>query len=63
MALALFSPRNPVTGENQLFGEFLLNAQGDVVAGIRTPEPIRRLRLTMPKFIKILRRTFRISLS
>ena len=42
--------RNPVTGENQLFGEFLLNAQGeDVVAGIRTPEPIRRLRLTMPK--------------
>ncbi|WP_301553920.1 PEP/pyruvate-binding domain-containing protein, partial [Staphylococcus aureus] len=39
--------RNPVTGENQLFGEFLLNAQGeDVVAGIRTPEPIRRLRLT-----------------
>ncbi len=54
--------RNPVTGENQLFGEFLLNAQGeDVVAGIRTPEPIRRLRLTMPKSLSRfspLRRTF-----
>jgi phosphoenolpyruvate synthase/pyruvate phosphate dikinase len=36
----LFS-RNPSTGENQLYGEFLLNAQGeDVVSGIRTPSPI-----------------------
>ena len=36
--------RNPASGENQLFGEFLLNAQGeDVVAGIRTPEPIAAL--------------------
>ena len=36
--------RNPASGEHQLFGEFLLNAQGeDVVAGIRTPEPIAAL--------------------
>jgi pyruvate,orthophosphate dikinase len=35
--------RNPATGENRFFGEFLLNAQGeDVVAGIRTPQPIDR---------------------
>ncbi len=41
--------RNPATGERGLFGEFLLNAQGeDVVAGIRTPEPIERLRELMP---------------
>ena len=33
--------RNPATGENQLYGEYLVNAQGeDVVAGIRTPKPI-----------------------
>ena len=45
--------RNPVTGKINCLESFL-NAQGeDVVAGIRTPEPIRRLRLTMPKFIKI----------
>ena len=37
--------RNPSTGENSLYGEFLINAQGeDVVAGIRTPEQIARLR-------------------
>ena len=41
--------RNPSTGEASLFGEFLLNAQGeDVVAGIRTPEPIARLQEKMP---------------
>ena len=35
--------RNPSTGENQFYGEFLLNAQGeDVVAGIRTPQPINK---------------------
>src|SRR5262245_18427464 len=35
--------RNPSTGEHQLYGEFLINAQGeDVVAGIRTPQPITR---------------------
>lgn len=36
--------RNPSTGENRFFGEFLLNAQGeDVVAGIRTPQPIDKI--------------------
>lgn len=44
----LFS-RNPATGENVLTGEFLLNAQGeDVVAGVRTPEPIEKLKEIMP---------------
>lgn len=42
--------RNPATGETALFGEFLLNAQGeDVVAGIRTPEPIATLKTTLPQ--------------
>jgi pyruvate,orthophosphate dikinase len=42
--------RNPGTGENKLFGEYLINAQGeDVVAGIRTPKPLDRLRVEMPK--------------
>ena len=37
--------RNPATGENKIFGEYLMNAQGeDVVAGIRTPQPIETLR-------------------
>src|SRR5262249_33284673 len=41
--------RDPSTGERHLYGEFLLNAQGeDVVAGIRTPEPIERMRELMP---------------
>lgn len=41
--------RNPSTGEKEVFGEFLLNAQGeDVVAGIRTPEPISTLQMRMP---------------
>jgi pyruvate, orthophosphate dikinase len=41
--------RNPSTGERRLFGEFLVNAQGeDVVAGIRTPEPIERMREILP---------------
>ena len=41
--------RNPATGEKKLFGEFLMNAQGeDVVAGIRTPQPISDLEKTMP---------------
>ncbi|MBA2293916.1 MAG: pyruvate, phosphate dikinase, partial [Actinobacteria bacterium] len=40
--------RDPSTGERRLFGEFLVNAQGeDVVAGIRTPEPIERMRETL----------------
>ncbi|HHH42527.1 MAG TPA: pyruvate, phosphate dikinase [Gammaproteobacteria bacterium] len=41
--------RYPDTGENRLFGEYLVNAQGeDVVAGIRTPKPIDRLQQEMP---------------
>ena len=42
--------RDPATGENSLFGEYLINAQGeDVVAGIRTPQPISQLKETMPE--------------
>jgi pyruvate,orthophosphate dikinase len=45
--------RNPATGENKLFGEYLLNAQGeDVVAGIRTPKPIDRLKNEMPEMAR-----------
>ena len=41
--------RDPATGENNLFGEYLINAQGeDVVAGIRTPYPIEHLYSIMP---------------
>ena len=41
--------RNPATGENKIFGEYLINAQGeDVVAGIRTPESIDKLAEEMP---------------
>jgi pyruvate,orthophosphate dikinase len=41
--------RDPATGERRLYGEFLANAQGeDVVAGIRTPEPIERMRDRLP---------------
>lgn len=50
--------RNPATGENHLFGEYLINAQGeDVVAGIRTPDEISHLKDIMPEvydeFVKI----------
>ena len=42
--------RNPATGENEIFGEFLMNAQGeDVVAGIRTPQSIDKLKEINPK--------------
>jgi pyruvate,orthophosphate dikinase len=45
--------RNPGNGENKLFGEYLVNAQGeDVVAGIRTPKPIDRLDDEMPQIAK-----------
>jgi pyruvate, orthophosphate dikinase len=48
--------RNPATGANEFFGEFLVNAQGeDVVAGIRTPQPIAELEKVMPKAYKELR--------
>ena len=44
--------RNPSTGEKEALWEFLMNAQGeDVVAGIRTPEPIGLLRKLIKKFI------------
>lgn len=50
--------RNPATGENKLYGEFLMNAQGeDVVAGIRTPQHIDQLKEVAPqayhKFVEI----------
>ncbi|MEM4756079.1 MAG: pyruvate, phosphate dikinase [Candidatus Woesearchaeota archaeon] len=42
--------RDPATGEKVLYGEYLINAQGeDVVAGIRTPQPIEKLKEQMPK--------------
>ena len=45
--------RNPATGENGIFGEYLINAQGeDVVAGIRTPQPITQLEEDMPEVYK-----------
>src|SRR3954468_17464166 len=48
--------RNPATGAKEFYGEFLINAQGeDVVAGIRTPQPIRELEQVMPKAYKQLR--------
>ncbi len=41
--------RDPATGEKVFYGEFLINAQGeDVVAGVRTPEPVKRLKNEMP---------------
>ncbi len=45
--------RNPATGENKIYGEFLINAQGeDVVAGIRTPQSIDQLKEVMPDVYK-----------
>lgn len=45
--------RNPATGENKLFGEYLINAQGeDVVAGVRTPQEIQTLADAMPEVYK-----------
>ena len=45
--------RNPATGEKKLFGEYLMNAQGeDVVAGIRTPQPIETLKDILPDVYK-----------
>jgi pyruvate,orthophosphate dikinase len=49
--------RNPATGANEFFGEFLVNAQGeDVVAGVRTPLPIAELEKVMPAAYKELRK-------
>jgi pyruvate,orthophosphate dikinase len=48
--------RNPATGANEFYGEFLINAQGeDVVAGIRTPQQIAELENVMPKAFRELR--------
>ena len=59
--------RDPSTGERRLYGEYLLNAQGeDVVAGTRTPAPVEELRSTMPeahgeleRMARVLERHFR----
>ena len=49
--------RNPSTGENKFYGEFLINAQGeDVVAGIRTPLPIEQMQYIMPDAFDQLRK-------
>ncbi|MBW1975379.1 MAG: pyruvate, phosphate dikinase [Deltaproteobacteria bacterium] len=46
--------RNPATGENVLYGEYLINAQGeDVVAGIRTPQPINKAQKTDPNSVSL----------
>ncbi|MGB7220677.1 MAG: pyruvate, phosphate dikinase [Vicinamibacterales bacterium] len=48
--------RNPATGKNEFYGEFLINAQGeDVVSGVRTPQPITELEQVLPKAYKQLR--------
>ncbi|OGD36821.1 MAG: pyruvate, phosphate dikinase [Candidatus Aminicenantes bacterium RBG_19FT_COMBO_58_17] len=48
--------RNPATGEKVLYGEYLLNAQGeDVVAGVRTPSPIKKLESEMPEVYRELK--------
>ncbi|MCB1146529.1 MAG: pyruvate, phosphate dikinase [Leptospiraceae bacterium] len=53
--------RNPATGENTLYGEYLMNAQGeDVVAGVRTPLPVARLAQEMPEAYQELNRIAKI---
>jgi len=53
--------RNPSTGEKELFGEYLPNAQGeDVVAGIRTPKPVKELEKEIPEAYKELVRSAEI---
>ena len=53
--------RNPSTGENKLFGEYLINAQGeDVVAGTRTPQNIFSLSKSMPKIYQQLKKIFNL---
>ena len=52
--------RNPSTGENKLFGEYLINAQGeDVVAGTRTPQDIFSMNKSMPKIYQQLKKIFK----
>jgi len=53
--------RDPGTGENVLYGDYLINAQGeDVVAGIRTPRPLKELRTDMPGVFKELEKMHNI---
>jgi pyruvate,orthophosphate dikinase len=53
--------RNPSSGEKHIYGEFLVNAQGeDVVAGIRTPRPMDELRLALPKAAEELQRVSKL---
>jgi pyruvate,orthophosphate dikinase len=50
--------RNPGDGTNHIFGEYLVNAQGeDVVAGVRTPKPVDEMKLEMPKSYELLLNT------
>ena len=50
--------RNPGDGTNKIFGEYLVNAQGeDVVAGVRTPKPVDEMRTEMPKSYQLLLNT------
>ena len=50
--------RNPATGEKEVYGEYLLNAQGeDVVAGVRTPSTLRHLKTEMPEVFEQLKNT------
>ena len=52
--------RNPSTGENHFYGEYLVNAQGeDVVAGIRTPEPISQLKKKFPEVYEKLEKIYK----
>jgi pyruvate,orthophosphate dikinase len=53
--------RDPSTGENVFYGEYLMNAQGeDVVAGIRTPNPISELKKGMPEIYAELERIYKL---
>ncbi|MGQ0606344.1 MAG: pyruvate, phosphate dikinase [Candidatus Nitrosotenuis sp.] len=50
--------RNPGDGTNKIFGEYLVNAQGeDVVAGVRTPKPVDEMKIEMPKSYELLLNT------
>ncbi len=52
--------RNPATGERKFYGEYMVNAQGeDVVAGIRTPNPIHKLEQDMPEVYETLTRVYK----
>ena len=54
--------RNPSTGEKEIYGEYLMNAQGeDVVAGIRTPQPIAKLEEQNPEIYKQFNRNSKYS--